>query len=114
MLNYLTAQLEHLGLTAYWVTQSRSSERSYSINKPGIRILSTLNSLGLEFKAVLILWVQDWEFTMPANSETDALTCRRLYVAMTRAQDVLHVFGSGNSPLLKELKRSLTFEVQHG
>jgi hypothetical protein len=114
MLNYLTAQLEHLGLTAYWVTQSRSSERSYSINKPGVRIMSTLNSLGLEFKAVLILWVQDWEFTIPANSETDALTCRRLYVAMTRAQDVLHIFGSGNSFLIEQLKRSLAFATQEG
>ncbi len=114
MLNYLTDKLEQLGMKTYWVTQSRISERSYSINKPGVRIMSTLNSLGLEFKAVLILWVQDWEFTIPANSETDALTCRRLYVAMTRAQDVLHIFGSGNSFFIEQLKRNLAFATQQG
>ena len=107
-------RLRALGLDTYWVTESRESEKRYSIKIPGIRLITTLNSLGLEFKVVLILWVQDWDFSIPAISETDALTCRRLYVAMTRAQDILHVFGSGNSPLLEELKRSGTFVIQHG
>jgi len=114
MLNELTNKIKGLGLESYWVTENRNSERSYSINRPGVRIMSMLNSLGLEFKVVLILWVQDWYFSIPANSQTDVLTCRRLYVAMTRAQDVLHLFGSGNSPLLEELKRTLTFEIQQG
>lgn len=114
MLNELTNKIKGLGLESYWVTENRDSERSYSIHRPGIRIMSMLNSLGLEFKVVLILWVQDWYFSIPATSQTDVLTCRRLYVAMTRAQDLLHLFGSGNSPLLEELKRSLTFEIQQG
>ncbi|MCA1993851.1 MAG: AAA family ATPase, partial [Coleofasciculus sp. S288] len=114
MLNYLAKQLEQLGIGSYWVTESRSSERSYNVNSSGVRIISTLNSLGLEFKVVLILWVQDWQYNTPAQSQTDAMNCRRLYVAMTRAQDELHVFGSGNSRLLESLKQSQTFEIQQG
>ncbi|HEY9302280.1 MAG TPA: 3'-5' exonuclease [Phormidium sp.] len=112
LLENLKNKLQGIGLDTYWVTESRGSEKRYSIKSPGIRLITALNSLGLEFKVVLILWVQDWDFNIRAISETDALTCRRLYVAMTRAQDVLHVFGSGNSPLLQELKHSGTFDIE--
>lgn len=104
--------LQRIGLETYWVTASREMQKIYSFNIPGVRIIGNLSSLGLEFKVVLIIFVQNWEFNIPASSETDALVCRRLYVAMTRAQDVLHIFGSGNSPLLEVLKHSNTFEVK--
>ncbi|MFB2919034.1 DEAD/DEAH box helicase [Aerosakkonema funiforme] len=112
MLSALKNQLQGQGLPIYWVTESRDSEKMYSANNPGVRIMSTLNALGLEFKVVLILWVQDWEFTIPATLEADVATCRRLYVAMTRAQDILHVFGSGNSGLLTQLQGNGTFEIK--
>jgi AAA domain len=107
----LIQNLQILGMTTYWVTASREMQRQYSFNSQGVRIIGNLDSLGLEFKVVLILFVQDWEFNIPPSSETDSLVCRRLYVAMTRAQEVLHVFGSGNSLLLEALRNSNTFEV---
>jgi hypothetical protein len=109
---FLIHSLERIGLETYWVTASREMQKKYSFNIPGVRIIGNLSSLGLEFKVVLIIFVQSWEFNIPPSSETDALVCRRLYVAMTRAQDVLHIFGSGNSPLLEVLKHSNTFEVK--
>ena len=112
MLSYLNNQLTNQGISTYWVTENTGSEKKYSIDRPGIRIMSTLNALGLEFKVVLILWVQNWDFCIPARSEADAVTCRRLYVAMTRAQDILQIFGSGNSSLLEQLRGSGTFEIQ--
>lgn len=43
--------------------------------------------------------------------EASALTRRQLYVAMTRAQEQLHLFGSGNVPILDELQQSQHFKV---
>lgn len=43
--------------------------------------------------------------------EPAALARRQLYVAMTRAQEQLHLFGSGNVPILDELRQSQHFEV---
>lgn len=103
--------LQIRGMETYWITPSRENENQYSFDIPGVRITANLASLGLEFKVVLIIFVQDWEFNIPPFSETDTLVSRRLYVAMTRAQDVLHIFGSGNSLLLEALRNSNTFQV---
>ncbi len=111
LLDSLNQRLNILGFDSYWVTQSRESERRYDPNSPGVKIINTLNALGLEFKVVFILWVQDWSFNIPALNETDVMTCRRLYVAMTRAQDLLHVFGSGTSPLLQDLQQNQRFVI---
>lgn len=109
---FLIHGLQRIGMETYWVTASREMQRQYSFDIPGVRIIGNLSSLGLEFKVVLIIFVQDWEFNIPPSSETDVLVCRRLYVAMTRTQDVLHIFGSGNSHLLEALKHSNTFKIQ--
>ncbi len=112
LLYYLTKRLKSLGLDTYWVTETSNSERKYSINIPGIRIMTTHKSLGLEFKAVLILGVQEFYSTRSPEALV-ALHRKKLYVAMTRAQDVLHVFGSGNSRLIEELQQSGNFEIQY-
>ena len=67
---------------------------------------TALSSLGLEFKAVVIIWVQqfgDWHSQEAAQA---ALARRQLYVAMTRAQEQLYVIGSGKVALLDELRES--------
>jgi DNA helicase IV len=63
-----------------------------------VRIITAKSSLGLEFKAVLILWVQQFG----VGNETEGR--RELYVSMTRAQEVLYLFGSGNFQVLQDLK----------
>jgi len=59
-----------------------------------------LSSLGLEFKIVLIPWVQQFH---SFSSDVDEIIRykRQLYVAMTRAQDQLYMFGSGNEAVIK-------------
>lgn len=100
--DFLTEQLEQLGMGYYWVNQDK---REYSNRRPGVRIITAKSSLGLEFKAVLILWVQQFG----VGNETEGR--RELYVSMTRAQQELHLFGSGQFLVLKELQSGNSFDV---
>ncbi|MFM2060713.1 MAG: hypothetical protein RLZZ507_383 [Cyanobacteriota bacterium] len=113
LLTTLIQRLTNLGLETYWISRTREAEKNYSIKQSGIKILNSLSALGLEFKAVLILWVQDWDFNIPAISENDILVGKRLYVAMTRAQDILHIFGSGNSAVIQQLQNIGNFIVKN-
>jgi superfamily I DNA/RNA helicase len=58
--DYLIKQINNLGLRTYWITESNQTKRDYSIKKPGVRIVTSLSSLGLEFKVVLILWLEQF------------------------------------------------------
>ena len=100
--DFLTEQLEQLGMGYYWVNQDK---REYSNRRPGVRIITAKSSLGLEFKAVLILWVQQFGVGNEAEGR------RELYVSMTRAQEELHLFGSGQFLVLKELQAGNSFDV---
>jgi superfamily I DNA/RNA helicase len=103
--------LSSLGLRLYWVTENTETKRSYSVKVPGIRIITALSSLGLEFKAVLIPWVEQFEDCHSSDLEKATLERRQLYVAMTRAQDELHLFSSGRSRIANELENSQAFKV---
>ena len=96
-------QLEQLGLGSYWVNQDKSD---YSTQHQGVRIVTAKSTLGLEFKAVLIPWVQ--QFGVGDNKTRSQ---RELYVSMTRAQEVLHLFGSGYFDILKDLQQSERLDV---
>ncbi len=111
LIRQLQQDLDELGLGCYWVTENNDSKNSYSTYSKGVRLLTALSSLGLEFKAVLIPWVQQFGDRHSQEPEASALTRRQLYVAMTRAQEQLHLFGSGNVPILDELQQSQHFEV---
>ncbi|MCG5062225.1 MAG: NERD domain-containing protein [Limnoraphis sp. WC205] len=98
----LTQQLDELGLGCYWVNKDKSN---YSSRHPGVRLITAKSALGLEFKAVIVLWVQQFGVGDEAEAK------RELYVSMTRAQEVLHLFGSGRFPVLRELEDSDGFDV---
>lgn len=104
-------RIDDLGLKTYWVTENNQTKRDYSIKNPGVRVLTALSSLGLEFKVVLILWVEQFSDCCSTNLEQSVLARRQLYVAMTRAQDELHLFASSNPPILDELEQSQAFDV---
>lgn len=104
-------RLNDLGLRSYWITESDDTKRNYSITKPGIRVLTSLSSLGLEFKAVLLLWVEQFSDCCNSDQDEASMARRQLYVAMTRAQDELHLFGSGRTKILQELQQSHSFAV---
>lgn len=100
--NFLIQQLEGLGLGYYWVNQAKYD---YNTRQKGIRLITTRSALGLEFKAVLVPWVQQF------GVGDRLIANRELYVAMTRAQDILYLFGSGNFQIIQSLKHSNCLNV---
>ncbi|NEP52151.1 MAG: DNA helicase II [Moorea sp. SIO3C2] len=98
LFSFLTQQLESSGLGYYWVCKDNTNKENYSIRHPGVRLITTKSSLGLEFKAVIVLWVQKFG----VGDEAEAR--KELYVSMTRAQDILYLFGSGPFKFLKGLQ----------
>lgn len=95
----------------YWVVESPESKRNYNNKIPGIRIITALSSLGLEFKTVMIPWVQQFDNSYTSNPDSIIRFKRRLYVAMTRAQEELYLFGSGHVSILNILEQSPYFHV---
>ncbi|EKU96966.1 nuclease family protein,UvrD/REP helicase [Leptolyngbya sp. PCC 7375] len=90
--NSLLSQLQRLTIPYYWVTQNQSTKRNYDVQRPGVRVITTLSSLGLEFKVVLLLWAEQFWDCQSHDGDKASLAQRQLYVAMTRAQDELHIF----------------------
>ncbi|MBD1848093.1 NERD domain-containing protein [Cyanobacteria bacterium FACHB-63] len=111
MFDEMLKRLSDLGLRSYWITESDDTKREYSVTKPGIRVLTSLSSLGLEFKVVLLLWAEQFSDCCNSDREEAAMARRQLYVAMTRAQDELHLLGSGSTRILQELQQSQSFEI---
>jgi hypothetical protein len=110
----MLVRLNQLGLRTYWVTENESTKHIYNVSQPGIRIITSLSSLGLEFKIILLLWVEQFADCCNSDLEEASMARRQLYVAMTRAQDELHLFGSGSTRILGELQQSQGFEVLQG
>lgn len=107
----LMRQLDELGLGTYWVTENDDTKKNYDVRTPGVRLITALSSLGLEFKVVLILWVEQFADCYSPDVERAAIARRQLYVAMTRAQDELHLFASGQAFILDELQQGEGFEI---
>ncbi|MEL7333173.1 MAG: UvrD-helicase domain-containing protein, partial [Cyanobacteria bacterium J06560_2] len=105
----LLEQMESKGMRPYWITADAEAKRTYDSQRPGVRLVTALSSLGLEFKAVLLLWVEQFW----GCHDKDALKAegdrRQLYVAMTRAQDELHLFARRETRIVRELKGSGNF-----
>ena len=110
--NALLDQLKTLNIPYYWITETNETKRNYNANHPGLRIVTTLSSLGLEFKVVLLLWVEQFEDCQGRDIEQASLSQRELYVAMTRAQDELYLFTGGPEKFLNSLGTSVNFNVK--
>lgn len=102
----LKKTLEDADVDVYTLS-SDYSKRHYGVEKPGVRFVSAESALGLEFKAVLIMEVERFV----NNHEDEAIRYRKLYVAMTRAQDRLHILGSSSHPFVKRLEATEKFLV---
>jgi superfamily I DNA and RNA helicase len=108
----LIQQLDNSGFGACWVTENEVSKYQYSNKNPGVRIITSLSSLGLEFKVVIVLWTQQFANVHASDPEIAAQERRKLYVAMTRAQEELYMFGSGNVPILNELAQNQYVDLE--
>lgn len=107
----LLASFNQAGIKTYWVTKNQKAKERYSVSLPGIRILTGLSSLGLEFKVVLLIWLEQFGDCVKSTVGSQ-LKRKQLYVAMTRTQEELHLFSDPNNPLLAELKQSDAFAWQ--
>ena len=108
----LMQQLDQRQMMPYWVTASAEGKRRYDSQRPGVRIVTALSALGLEFKLVLLLWVEQFWNCHHADAQQAERDRRQLYVAMTRAQDELHLFSGGNARIVQELRDSQNFRVR--
>jgi hypothetical protein len=90
----------------YWVNRDMSARNNYGVNQPGIRLVTTQSALGLEFKSVYLLWLEDFDCAIDGrDAERQLQDLRELYVAMTRAQDRLTLICSSTSRLGAKLAR---------
>lgn len=100
----LSGLLEKDDCPAIWLSESSTSRRR--IGEPGVKILTAHAAKGLQFKAVLFLFANECPAWFPDTSEADE---RRLYyVALTRAEDLLAVFHSGDSKFIDEIRAAIS------
>ena len=88
----MTRYLESNDLKCYWVSRNYSNKRGYSIREPGIRVITTQSALGLEFKAVGILWVDQYDDILKIGHDNQISALKEFYVGMTRSQEHLALF----------------------
>ncbi|MDJ0726315.1 MAG: NERD domain-containing protein [Prochloraceae cyanobacterium] len=95
---------------SYWVTESRESKKSYDLRFPGVRILTASSSLGLEFRAVIIIWLDQFSCT-DSDFEVDSDERQLLYVAMTRATSCLYLFSAQSNQFIEQIAASQLVEI---
>ena len=106
LIKLLIQTLQQQQISAYWITERGTSGKAkYSTRQPGVRIVTALSSLGLEFNQVMIPWVQQYD-RFADNADALLRNRRQFYVAMTRAQEQLYLFASGRSKIRSHLEQS--------
>ena len=101
------AELRRAGVPVIWLNQN-SSSRNFDPLSPSVKLMTMHSSKGLEFPVVFIPGLG----YLPTGKGTIADEARLLYVAMTRAIEVLVLTGDRRSVFVERLKRALG-EVQH-
>jgi hypothetical protein len=109
-LSNIMAQLNTLNIPFYWVTKDPKTKSKYSYNREGIRIITCLSSLGLEFKVVSIIWLEQFDDCVN-NKQGSLINIRQLYVAMTRAKDDLFLFGLRGSKFVNFISKNENFTI---
>lgn len=109
-LDNIMNQLEQQNISFYWVTKNRDTRAKYSDKKEGIRLITCLSSLGLEFKIVLIIWLEQFDDCVN-NKQGSLINIRQLYVAMTRAKDDLFLFGLHGSKFVNFVSNNENFTI---
>jgi superfamily I DNA/RNA helicase len=75
-----------------------------TLRDQAVKILPMHSARGLQFRIVLLLWAL---LPSPFKSCDDGIDRGLLYVAMTRAEDMLVILHSGSSSYVEELYRAL-------
>jgi superfamily I DNA and RNA helicase len=98
-------------ISTYWVNQNDNSKRQYNRNIEGVRIITMFSSLGLEFKAVLLIWLEQFDDCI-GKRDAEILARRQIYVAMTRAQEYLNLYINNGSKLIPELNNNSNYDME--
>jgi superfamily I DNA/RNA helicase len=80
-------------------------KRTGTLRDEAVKVLPMHSARGLQFRIVLLLWTD----LLPSNfkGRGDDVDRGLLYVAMTRAEDMLVILHSGSSSYVEELYRAL-------
>jgi superfamily I DNA/RNA helicase len=70
----------------------RSKQRPAPVGKFQVRIMSFQSSRGLEANIVLVIGLEEGQYPSDDSPDRIAEAARLVFVAMTRAQDKLHLF----------------------
>jgi superfamily I DNA/RNA helicase len=73
-------------------TMERSKQRPAPVGKFQVRIMSFQSSKGLEANIVLVIGLEEGQYPSDDSPDRIAEAARLVFVAMTRAQDKLHLF----------------------
>ncbi len=113
LLQGLCQHLEASGAGYYWVNRDREALLNYKPALPGVKLLTTRTALGMEFDAVIVMWLDqfDRDFEEPVTTAT-LLGRRQLYVAMTRPRRHLVLVGSDTSQAVQYLRQTNCFAVE--
>ncbi|HEY3295648.1 MAG TPA: 3'-5' exonuclease [bacterium] len=87
----------------YWVNQNDESRHNMDVTSPCAKMCTIESSKGLEFKVVFFVGLD----TMPRNNRNVETERRLAYVAMTRAQEYLHIPYVRLSPFVDEIRQLL-------
>lgn len=98
----LISGLDALQVPTYWVSKDDLS-KNYLAGTPGIRVITSQSVLGLEFKVVIIIWLEQFDLCYGLDAETATLERRKLYVSMTRAQEELYLYGYSYSKIVHSI-----------
>jgi hypothetical protein len=94
---------------AIWITETEKTKERFSASDRGVRILTAHSALGLDFKAVVIVGLDLFQY---GNGGIQKEERKLLYVAMTRAQERLVLLHERwASPMLRELQDSDTVDT---
>ncbi len=76
-----------------------------TLRDEAVKILPMQGARGLQFRIVVLLWTHLLPSTF--KDRDDGIERALLYVAMTRAEDMLAILHSGSSPYVEEIYRAL-------
>jgi len=72
------------------------------LSDPGVRLLTIRKATGLQFRFTILMWTDLLPSDFPDDDDAASL-----YMAMTRAEDVLVVLHSGHSGLIDKIKTAI-------
>lgn len=97
----LRRELQRLQIRYNWLSADGAAKEG--IGTPGVRLQTIHGSKGLQYRAVILLWVDLLPRTWGEHQDR-AADRLLLYVGLTRAEDFLAVLTSGESAFVDELR----------